>query len=165
MTAWDKFQLGWLTYEVGSAGATSFHQLTPLGVTTKKSQGVFVVLPNQSNPETTVLGVPTSPHACVVQHGRRQPGRHDDRDITLPAGGPINLAMKAWYEIETCWDYAQLRVSTNGGTTWTPVPHEPLRRRERERPEPGRGHHRDLRRRDEGVRRRERQPGLGRPYG
>jgi immune inhibitor A len=29
--------------------------------------------------------------------------------------------MKAWYEIETCWDYAQLRVSTDSGATWTPL--------------------------------------------
>jgi immune inhibitor A len=74
--AWDKFQLGWLNYEVARAGQKSEHKLGPSVYNTKQAQGVFVVLP------------PT-------------------------------LNEKAWYEIETCWDYAYLRVSTDGGATYT----------------------------------------------
>jgi immune inhibitor A len=43
------------------------------------------------------------------------------RDVTLPAAPAITLNMQAWYEIETCWDYAYVRVSTDGGATYTNV--------------------------------------------
>jgi immune inhibitor A len=42
------------------------------------------------------------------------------RSITLPAGA-VTLSMMARYQIETCWDYAYVEVSTDGGATFTPV--------------------------------------------
>ncbi len=46
--AWEKFQLGWLNYEVASAGKRSEHKLGPAETNTKQAQGLFVVLPNKA---------------------------------------------------------------------------------------------------------------------
>ena len=42
------------------------------------------------------------------------------RPITLGAG-PINLSFTGRWQIETCWDYAYLQVSTDGGATFTNI--------------------------------------------
>jgi immune inhibitor A len=47
MGAWEKFQLGWLNYEVAYAGAKSEHKLGPMETNTKQAQGLFVVLPKK----------------------------------------------------------------------------------------------------------------------
>jgi immune inhibitor A len=115
--AWEKLQLGWLTYDLTSAGAKkSEHRINALGVTTKQVQAVIVNLPKELNPNVLELG-----GTQAFWSGR---GDNLDntmtRDVTLPAA-PVTLSFKAWYEIETCWDYAYLRVSTNGGTSYTNV--------------------------------------------
>jgi len=43
------------------------------------------------------------------------------RPITLGAG-PITLSFQARYQTETCWDYAYLEVSTNGGASFSSIP-------------------------------------------
>jgi immune inhibitor A len=47
MGAWEKFQLGWLNYEVAFAGQKSEHKLGPMETNTKQAQGLFVVLPDK----------------------------------------------------------------------------------------------------------------------
>ena len=47
MGAWEKFQLGWLNYEVARAGVKSQHKLGPMEFNTKQAQGVFVILPQK----------------------------------------------------------------------------------------------------------------------
>ena len=44
---WEKFQLGWLNYEVARAGAKSEHKLGPAEANTKQAQGLFVILPQK----------------------------------------------------------------------------------------------------------------------
>ena len=39
MGAWEKFQLGWLNYEVARAGVKSEHKLGPMEFNTKQAQG------------------------------------------------------------------------------------------------------------------------------
>ena len=48
MGAWEKFQLGWLNYEVASAGKKSEHKLGPMEFNTKQAQGLFVILPQEA---------------------------------------------------------------------------------------------------------------------
>ena len=119
MGAWEKFQLGWLNYEVAFAGKTSSHKLGPAETNTKKAQGVFVVLPASTNPTTLVLGDPTSGDNAWYSTSGANLNTSMTRSVALPGGGPISLSMKAWYEIETCWDYAYVSVSTDGGAHWT----------------------------------------------
>jgi len=47
MGAWEKFQLGWLNYEVARAGVRSVHKLAPMEFNTKQAQGLFVILPQK----------------------------------------------------------------------------------------------------------------------
>jgi immune inhibitor A len=121
MSAWDKFQLGWLNYEVAAPGKSSQHKLTPVGVNTRQAQGVFVVLPPSLNPNVLELGKPTGgANAWYSTAGNSLDVSMTSPSITLGAGA-ASLSMNAWYEIETCWDYAQVLVSTNGGTSFTPL--------------------------------------------
>jgi immune inhibitor A len=109
MNGWDKFQLGWLNYEVASAGQKSEHKIGPSVTNTKQAQGVFVLLPDK---EVTVqLGAPYAGSHFYYS------GTGDDldtsmtRSVTLPAGA--TLSAKVRYNIEQDWDYAYLTVNGN----------------------------------------------------
>lgn len=117
--AWEKFQLGWLNYEVARWGQKSEHKVGPSVYNTKQAQGVFVVLPKSMNGSTTTLGTPTEGANAWYSTAGDNIDVSMTRDVSLPAAASITLSMKAWYEIETCWDYAYVRVSTNGGATYT----------------------------------------------
>ena len=43
------------------------------------------------------------------------------REVDLTAVRNATLQFKAWYEIETGWDFAYVAVSENRGATWTPL--------------------------------------------
>ncbi len=119
MGAWEKFQLGWLNYEVAYAGQKSEHKIGPMEFNTKQAQGVFVVLPKKEvvtqhwsalcREPTTTIAAPamTWTIACT----RRS-------TWALRSG----LTAKVKYNIENDWDYAYVVVSTDGGATWNGVP-------------------------------------------
>ena len=81
--AWDKFQLGWLNYEVARAGEKSEHKLGPAGFNTKQAQGVFVVLPKKN--VTVELGAPYA-GSKFYYSGAATPQDHDDALRRLAAG-------------------------------------------------------------------------------
>ena len=58
MGAWEKYQLGWLKYEVANAGKNSSHKLGPMEANTKQAQGLFVILPKKT--VTAEIGTPVS---------------------------------------------------------------------------------------------------------
>ncbi|MSQ35391.1 MAG: hypothetical protein EXR57_06215 [Dehalococcoidia bacterium] len=41
---------------------------------------------------------------------------------SLKAGSPASLKFSVWHDIEEDWDYGYVEVSTDGGSTWTPLP-------------------------------------------
>ena len=110
MGNWEKFQLGWLKYEVAFAGATSTHKLGIAEHRTKKAQGVFVVLPDKIVP--LELGAPCA--GCGSQFYYSGSGDNLDNTMvkseTLPAA-PVQLTAQVRYEIEDDWDYAYLTVN------------------------------------------------------
>ena len=115
---WEKFQLGWLNYEVAFAGSALVASARPGTHNTKQAQGVFVVLP----PRQVVpldLGAPCD--VCGTSYFYS--GSGDDLNNTMTravaAGGA--LTAKVRYEIEEDWDYAFLEASSDGGTTWTEI--------------------------------------------
>ena len=116
--AWEKFQLGWLNYDVGFAGRNSAHRLGPAETNTKAAQGLFVVLPDRQR-QLILATPPEGTHAWWS-------GMGDDldnnmtRSITVPSGSPT-LNMQLWWNIEQDWDYAYVEVSTNGGASFTSV--------------------------------------------
>ena len=119
MNAWDKFQLGFLgnRYGVAQAGKKSSYKLGPAETATKQNQALFVVLPDVKY--TVNVGEPWS--GDKFYHGGQ--GNLMDNSMTKQfalGAGPITLSFESKYQIEPCWDYANVEVSTDG-TTWTPV--------------------------------------------
>ncbi|MEL7648379.1 MAG: immune inhibitor A domain-containing protein [Sedimentibacter sp.] len=117
MGAWEKFQMGWLNYEVAYAGKTSSHKLGPMEFNTKQAQALFVVLPKKS--VTEEIGVPYEGDKFYYS------GSGDDLDnfmfksIEVTSGTAISAMVN--YNIETDWDYAYLAVSEDEGANWNPV--------------------------------------------
>jgi immune inhibitor A len=107
MGGWEKFQLGWLNYEVAFAGQKSAHKLGPAETNTKQAQGVFVVLPQKEVTEN--IAAPFSGSYFYYSGSGNNLDNSMTRSVTLPAGA--TLTAKVNYEIETDWDYAYLIVN------------------------------------------------------
>ncbi|HEX6248328.1 MAG TPA: immune inhibitor A domain-containing protein [Nocardioidaceae bacterium] len=118
MGPWEKFQLGWLDYDVARAGQSSEHKLGPSYHATKKAQALITILPK---------------HKVAVDLGQAAEGadyfysgRGDYRtatvtspSFTVPTDGQLNAQAK--YAIEDDWDYAFTEISTDGGETFDQV--------------------------------------------
>lgn len=117
MGAWEKFQLGWLNYDVAFAGSRSMHSLGPAEHNSIYSQGLFVVLPDKE--VSTVIGAPYAGNNFYYSGQGNDLDNMMYRQFTLAAGSSLSAMVN--YSIETDWDYAYLVVSTDGGATWTTV--------------------------------------------
>jgi immune inhibitor A len=114
---WEKFQLGWLNYEVAFAGSKSEHKLGPAETNTKQAQGLFVVLPDKALP---ILEVTPSSGEYAYWGG----SGHDldnwmYKAFTLAPMSSLTAMVN--FDIESDWDYAYVVVSTDGGATWENV--------------------------------------------
>jgi immune inhibitor A len=107
MGAWEKFQLGWLNYEVAFAGSKSEHKLGPAETNTKQAQALFVVLPDKV--VSQYIGDPYSGEYFYYSGAGNNLFHSMARSVTLPAGA-VTLTAMVNYEIETDWDYAYLTV-------------------------------------------------------
>ncbi len=122
MGAWEKYQLGWLNFEVAQAGAKSVHKIGPMEFNTKQAQGLFVILPKKS--VTTTIGTPFAGSNFYYSGAGDNLDNTMTKSVTLPAG-TVNLTAKVRYNIEIDWDYAYLTVNgnpvaTNLSTTTNP---------------------------------------------
>lgn len=120
---WEKFQLGWLNYEVAFAGAKSVHKLGPAEFNTKQAQGLFVVLPDKIVPID--LGDPYEGALYYYSEAGDNLDNSMTKSVTLPAAGDLELNAQVRYDIETDWDYAYLTVNgdevlTNRSTNTNP---------------------------------------------
>ena len=117
MGNWEKFQLGWLDYDVAFAGERSMHRLGPAETTTQHAQGLFVVLPDK---EVVVeVGDPYAGDHFYYSGNGNDLDHVMYREFDLPAGATLTAQVR--YEIEVDWDYAYLVASDDGGATWTNV--------------------------------------------
>ena len=114
---WEKFQLGWLNYEVAYAGSKSEHKLGPAETNTKQAQGLFVVLPDKGVTED--IGPPFAGDYYYYSGAGHYLDNFMSKPFSLAAGS--TLTAKVNYQIEGDWDYAYLVVSTDGGATWSGV--------------------------------------------
>lgn len=136
LSAWDKFQLGWLDYETAKAATKSEHTLGYHNYNTENPQALIVQLPKKQ--VTTTI---TKPAEGVKQWWS---GSGDDlkntltRSVDLTGKASATLNLKGWYDIEENYDYLYTEVSTDGGANWTPldgtVNGEPLPRDGGDRP-------------------------------
>jgi immune inhibitor A len=118
---WEKFQLGWLNYEVAFAGEKSSHKLGPAEFNTQNAQGLFVVLPDKE--VALDLGDPFEGPDFFYSGAGDDLDNRMTKQVTVPAGGAFSAQVR--YEIETDWDYAYLTVNgtpvaTNLSTTTNP---------------------------------------------
>jgi immune inhibitor A len=111
MGNWEKFQLGWLDYEVGFAGSTSVHKLGIAEHRTKKAQGAFVVLPDKVVP--LELGAPFEGSQYYYSGAGNDLDNSMTKSVTLPGSGDLELNAMVRYDIEVDWDYAYLTVDGN----------------------------------------------------
>jgi len=118
MGAWEKFQLGWLNYEVARAGVKSEHKLGPMEFSTKQAQGLFVILPQK--PVTAHIADPYAGTKFYFSGSANNLNNSMTKAFTLGAGA--TLTAKVNYGIEAGYDFANVIVSTDGGATWQTVP-------------------------------------------
>jgi immune inhibitor A len=119
--AWDKLQLGWLDYAVGTSGDNKSYSLGPAEYN------------NSAGPQALVVRLPQS--AVTTDYGAPYDGSNqwwstqgDDltttmsRQVTLPAGS-ATLSFQARWNIEDCGpdacDYAYVEVDDGSG--WKPI--------------------------------------------
>ncbi len=117
MGAWEKFQLGWLNYEVAYAGKTSSTKLGPMEYNTKQAQGLFVVLPKKT--VVTNIGAPYAGSYYYYSSAGDNLDNFMYKPFNLAAGSTLSAKVK--YNIELDWDYAYLVYSTDNGATWIPI--------------------------------------------
>ncbi len=117
MGIWEKFQLGWLNYEVAFAGQKSEHKLGPAETNTKQAQGLFVVLPDKET--TTQIAEPFEGSYFYYSGAGNNLDNLMVREFNLGTGSSLTAQVN--YNIELDWDYAYLVVSTDGGATWNEV--------------------------------------------
>ncbi|MFF0084576.1 immune inhibitor A domain-containing protein [Streptomyces canus] len=118
MNAWDKLQLGWLDYDVATAGKRSTHKLGVAEYNTKNAQALVVQLPKK-----TVTTPVVTPAQGATQWWS---GSGDDlrntltRPLDLTGKSSAALTLDGWWDIEQDFDYLYTEVSTDGAN-WTPV--------------------------------------------
>lgn len=119
-SAWDKLQLGWLTYDVATPGKFSVHKLGPAEATTKAAQAIVVPLPENQNFRFDYDALAVSAAQGNVWYSGSANAYESSmiRSIDVPATNAA-LTMRMAYNVEAAWDYIYVSISTNGGTSWT----------------------------------------------
>ncbi|MFJ4198123.1 immune inhibitor A domain-containing protein [Streptomyces sviceus] len=118
MNAWDKLQLGWLDYDVATAGKRSSHKLGVAEYNTKNPQALVVQLPKKT--VTTPVVTPAQ-GATQWWSGSGNDLRNTlTRPLDLTGKSSAALTLDGWWDIEKDYDYLYTEVSTDG-SNWTPV--------------------------------------------
>jgi immune inhibitor A len=118
--AWDKFQLGWLDYDVVHSGRRSTHELRAAQkVRGPNPNGLIVLLPDK---DVTFKYGATCPGCGERFFNSGTPGNDLDRWMARGVEDGGELTAKVRYDIEEGWDYAFLEASSDGGQTWTQLP-------------------------------------------
>lgn len=116
--ATEKLFLGWLDYTQISAGRRAEVKLGPSYHATTNSQAVLVNLP-PGQKRIDVGPAASGSKYFYSGQGDNRTATVTSPAFTVPAGG--QLTAKVNYSIETNWDYAYAEISTDGGSTFTPV--------------------------------------------
>ena len=118
MGATEKLFLGWLDYTQVAAGRTANVKLGPSYHATTDSQAVLVNLP-PGQEKIDVGDAASGTKYFYSGQGDNRTATVTSPAFTVPAAG--QLTAKVNYDIEADWDYAYAEVSTDGGTSFSPV--------------------------------------------
>lgn len=119
MTAWDKFQLGWLDYDVAKAATKSTHKLGVSEYNTKNKQALVVELPDKA--VTTAVTTPAEGAKQWWSDMGDNLNNTLSRPVDLTGKSKASLDLAGWWDIEADYDYLYTEVSDNGGTSWTAI--------------------------------------------
>jgi len=117
LSAWDKFQQGWLNYVVTRPGEDRTIVLGPHEFNTAKPQAVITVLPDKT--VTTDLGDPFAGDRMWWSTRGNNLTTSMSRDVDLTGATTAALDLEARFDIEAGFDYLYVQASTDGGATWT----------------------------------------------
>ena len=109
MSAWDKFQLGWLNYEVARAGAEVRAQARAGGVQHEAGPGCVRSCCRTRTSRANV-GTPFAGSNFYYSGAANDLTTEMSRSVTLPAGA-VTLSAKVRYNIEVGFDFAYLEVN------------------------------------------------------
>jgi len=115
--AWNKLQLGWLSYASVKAGDKKTVNLGPQEYNTRNWQAAVVVLPDKT--VTTDLGAPFAGAKQYFSGNADELNTSLSKTVDLSAASSAALTLKGRYNIEADYDYLYVEASTNGGSTWT----------------------------------------------
>ncbi|MFD4787900.1 immune inhibitor A domain-containing protein [Streptomyces sp. NPDC058459] len=116
MNAWDKLQLGWLTYDTAKAGVSSWHKLGLAEYNTKYRQALLVTLPKKAV-RTEIVNPAQGASQWWSGSGDNLKNTLT-RSVDLTGKSRATLGLDGWYEIEKGFDYLYTEVSTDGAN-WT----------------------------------------------
>ncbi|MCX5263794.1 immune inhibitor A [Streptomyces achromogenes] len=119
MNAWDKLQLGWLDYDVATAGKKSKHTLGVAEYNTKNPQALIVQLPDKT--VTTEVVAPAQGKTQWWSGSGNDLRNSLSRSVDLTGKSAASLTLDGWWDIEADYDYLYTEVSTDGGANWTPI--------------------------------------------
>ncbi|MET7574169.1 immune inhibitor A domain-containing protein [Streptomyces sp. NPDC005492] len=119
MNAWDKLQLGWLDYDVAKAGTKSKHTLGVAEYNTKNPQALVVQLPEKA--VTTEVVAPAQGATQWWSGSGNDLSNTLSRSVDLTGKSSAALTLDGWYDAEQDYDFLYTEVSTDGGTSWTPI--------------------------------------------
>ncbi|MET7485969.1 immune inhibitor A domain-containing protein [Streptomyces sp. NPDC005538] len=119
MNAWDKLQLGWLDYDVAKAGTKSKHTLGVAEYNTKNPQALVVQLPEKA--VTTDVVAPAQGATQWWSGSGNDLSNTLSRSVDLTGKSSAALTLDGWYDAEQDYDFLYTEVSTDGGTSWTPI--------------------------------------------
>jgi immune inhibitor A len=107
MTAWERFQLGFLhNYSVATNESSGTYQLGPVELNNKKPSALFVVLPDKQ--VDSQLGAPFAGTNFYYSGSADDLDTTMTRSVNLPAGA--SLTAKVRYDIESGFDFAYVAV-------------------------------------------------------
>ncbi|MEU1348055.1 immune inhibitor A domain-containing protein [Streptomyces sp. NPDC005775] len=119
MTAWDKFQLGWLDYDTAKAATKSTHKLGVSAYNTANKQALVVELPDKA--VTTAVTTPAEGAKQWWSDMGDNLSNTLSRPVDLTGKSKASLDLAGWWDIEADYDYLYTEVSDNGGTSWTAI--------------------------------------------